>query len=260
VVPATGSVFEAEPRSLPVRIGRRLEHHRPASAAALTLLAAYVALAVVLAGFGALLVDVLLDRGVGSWDDSVSQWLVQHRTAWLDHLTAGGTFVANTIPVIAVVVVAGAGFLIARHWREPLFLVSALVLEFVVFLTANTLIDRDRPNVPRLDSTPATASYPSGHIAATIVVWGGLAIIVMACTHRRAPRLIAFLVAAVFAVLVGFARVYRGMHHVTDVLAGAVLGVGALVLALTAVRVTGYVVEHQRARPDRADDDRDFAR
>jgi membrane-associated phospholipid phosphatase len=152
------------------------------------------------------------------------------------------------------------GFLVARRWREPLFLASALVLEFLVFLTANTLIDRDRPNVPRLDSTPSTASYPSGHIAATIVVWGGLAIVVIACTHRRAPRVIACLVAAAVSVLVGFARVYRGMHHLTDVLAGAVLGIAALAIALTAVRATGYVVERRRERRDRPTDDVGFAR
>jgi undecaprenyl-diphosphatase len=237
-----------------------LDHHRPAAAAAWTLLAGYVALAVALVGLGALLVDVALDRGVGRWDDSVSQWLVDRRTAWLDHLTAGGTFMANTIPVIAVVVIVSVGLLIARRWREPLFYVSALVLEFAVFLTANKLIDRDRPNVPRLDSTPATASYPSGHIAATIVVWGGLAIIVVACTHRRAPRVLAFLVAAAIGVLVGFARVYRGMHHLTDVMAGALLGVGALAVALIAVRVTSYVVEHQREGQDRAGDSMGVAR
>jgi membrane-associated phospholipid phosphatase len=178
---------------------------------------------------------------------------------WLDHLTAGGTFIANTIPVIAAVLVVSAGFLLARRWREPLFLISALVLEFVVFLTANRLIDRDRPNVPRLDSTPATTSYPSGHIAATIVVWGGLAIIVTACTHRHASRVIASLVAAALAGLVGFARVYRGMHHLTDVVAGAVLGVCALAV-LTAVRVTGYVLDRQHERRYRTADDAGFAR
>ena len=60
--------------------------------------------------------------------------------------------------------------------------------------------------------------------------------------------------AAVLAGLVGFARVYRGMHHLTDVLAGAVLGVGALAVALTAVRVTGYVSDRQRERRDPAGD------
>ena len=44
------------------------------------------------------------------------------------------------------------------------------------------------------------------------------------------------------------------MHHLTDVLAGALLGVGALAVALTAVRVTGYVSERQRERRDRAGD------
>ena len=258
--PAVGSVFAAEPRRLPMRIGRRLDHHHPATAAAWTLLAGYVALAGILVGLGALLVDVVLDHGVGRWDDSVSQWLVERRTPWLDHVTAGGTFIANTIPVIAVVVVVSVGFLIARRWREPMFLVSALVVEFVVFLTANLLIARDRPNVPRLDSTPATASYPSGHIAATIVVWAGLAIIVAACTHRQALRVLAFVVAAALAGLVGFARVYRGMHHLTDVLAGALLGVCALAVALTAVRVTGYVSERQRERRDRAGDGIGLAR
>jgi undecaprenyl-diphosphatase len=230
------------------------------TAAATTLVAGYVVLAVILVGAGALLVDVALDTGVGRWDDSVNRWLADHRVAWLNHLTAAGTFIANTVPVIGIALVTSVGFLIARRWREPMLLISALALEFVVFLTANTLIDRDRPNVPRLDSTPSTASYPSGHIAATIVVWGGLALIVAACTHRRGPRILAFVAAAAFAVLVAFARVYRGMHHLTDVVAGAFLGLGALAVALTAVRVTGYVAEHRQDRRDRSSDDAGLAR
>jgi membrane-associated phospholipid phosphatase len=245
---------------LPARLGRDLEQRHPLTAAALTLVAGYVALAAILVAAGALLVDVLQDTGVGRWDDSVNRWLVDHRVAWLNHVTAGGTFIANTIPVIGVALLVSIGFLLARRWREPLFLISALALEFVIFLTANKLIDRDRPNVLRLDSTPSTASYPSGHIAATIAVWGGLAIIVMACTRRRVPRLAAFLAAAVLAVLVGFARVYRGMHHVTDVVAGAALGLGALAVALVAVRVTGNVIERRQDRRDRVGDDVGIAR
>ena len=181
-----GSVFAAEPRAFRFGSGDAWNiTGRPAPPPRRC--SPDMALTVVLVGLGALLVDVVLDHGLGRWDDSMSSWFVDHRTAWLDHLTAGGTFIANTIPVIAVVLVVSVAFLVARRWREPLFLVSALILEFAVFLTANRLIDRDRPNVPRLDSTPATASYPSGHIAAAIVVWGGLAIVVAACTHRR-PR------------------------------------------------------------------------
>jgi hypothetical protein len=110
-----GSVFDAQPRTLPARIGGLLEHHRPVTAAALTLLGGYLALSAVLVGLGALLVHVVLGSGVGRSDGSVSQWLADHRVAWLNHVTAGGTFIANTIPVIGVVLVVSAGFLLARR-------------------------------------------------------------------------------------------------------------------------------------------------
>jgi membrane-associated phospholipid phosphatase len=210
-----------------------------------TLVAGYVVLAAVMVGLGAFLVHVVVPDG-GGWDERMNRWLADHRVAWLNHLTAAGTFVANTVPVIVITLVVSVGFLIARRWREPLLLVSALVVEFLVFLTANALIDRDRPDVVRLDSTPSTASYPSGHIAATIVVWGGLAIVVFACTRQRALRVVAGGVAILLASLVGFARVYRGMHHLTDVVAGAMLGIGALVVAVIVVRVTGVVAERRK--------------
>ena len=44
------------------------------------------------------------------------------------------------------------------------------------------------------------------------------------------------LVAAVVVSMVGFARVYRGLHHPTDVLFGALLGLACLAVAAMAVR------------------------
>lgn len=212
------------------------------------LVVGYVLLAVLLVAVGELLVNLWVPSALGDWDANVNQWLADNRVAWLDHLTRLGTFVADTVPVIAVTLVVAIGFLVARRWREAMLVVAALVVEFTVFLTVNMIVGRDRPDVVRLDSTPSTSSFPSGHIAATIVVWSGLALVVMACTNRRAARAIAWVVALLLAVLVAFARVYRGMHHVTDVLGGAALGIGALVVAVTAVRITGVVVE-RRSRP-----------
>ena len=50
------------------------------------------------------------------------------------------------------------------------------------------------------------------------------------------------------AVGVAFARAYRGMHHVTDVVAGMALGIGALAVSLLAVRIVSGTVERHRAR------------
>ena len=57
----------------------------------------------------------------------------------------------------------------ARRWR--------LMFEVAVFGTTSKLIARDRPPVEQLDGAP-TNSWPSGHIAAAVVFYVGLAIIV----------------------------------------------------------------------------------
>jgi undecaprenyl-diphosphatase len=66
-------------------------------------------------------------------------------------------------------------------------------------------------------------------------------------------RIVAWVLAALVSLTVAFARTYRGMHHVTDVVVGALLGVGALAASAFAVRVVIAVGERRRAhRPSTA--------
>jgi undecaprenyl-diphosphatase len=197
-----------------------------------------------------LLTKVVLESRVGEWDESVSRWLAERRTPWLNGVTGAATFMANTLPVVAVVAVSCVVLLMLHRWRAAVFIAGALLLEVTVFLTANFLADRNRPDVPRMDSTPSTGSFPSGHAAATLALWVGLAIIVTTDVRRRLVSIVAWIVAVVLALTVAFARAYRGMHHVTDVVAGLALGAAALAVALLAVRVVSGTVARHRA-PDR---------
>jgi undecaprenyl-diphosphatase len=95
-------------------------------------------------------------------------------------------------------------------------------------------VQRDRPPVVVLDpeplvGVPSTSSFPSGHTSTSF-----------ACAYvisRLAPRLTAFVF--VLAALIGFSRIYVGVHYPLDVLAGAVLGLvvaRALLMLLGALR------------------------
>jgi undecaprenyl-diphosphatase len=106
----------------------------------------------------------------------------------------------------------------------------------MVFLTTVTLIERPRPSVPKLDGVPSTSSFPSGHVAAAIVLYVGLAILISSRTRNLVIRIVAWAVAVTIVAGVGISRVYRGLHHPIDVFAGVVLGIGAILFAILAIR------------------------
>jgi membrane-associated phospholipid phosphatase len=229
-------VFTPGEGTVAARIGARMRGHRSILAGLLVWVAALVVLAAVIVGLGLLLTHVLLAHGVGRLDANVGHWFVNRRTPTLNTITLIGSDLGTTQAVVSVELLAFIVLAIGRHWRQIGFLICALSLEFGVFLTATFFVDRRRPDVPRLDPTPATSSYPSGHAAASIVVYVGLAIVIWSLVRSTAIRTIAWILAVVLPILVGLSRLYRGMHHLTDVTASVLLGCGALVFALMATR------------------------
>jgi membrane-associated phospholipid phosphatase len=229
------TVLDPEPDGPEARTAARLDHH-PLFDAGAVLVAAYVLMSAVMLVLGVVLVHGPLGA-VRSWDDHVTSWLADHRTGMLNDATKWATYVANTEGVVAVALVVSVVLLARRHWREVVLLLGGLVLEVTVFLTVNYLVERPRPDVVRLNDTPGTASFPSGHVAASLVLWVSIALIVGVLTTNRLARAVAWVPAVVLPLVIAFARVYRGMHHPTDVLAGALLALMALTAAIFAARV-----------------------
>lgn len=171
-------------------------------------------------------------------DHSIPLWFAQHRTPTLDQLSAGGSLIGATPTVIAMACVVVVAILaVTRLWRPAVFLAVALIGEVVMFVAVVGIIGRDRPDVPRLDPHLPTSSYPSGHLAATICLYGGVAILVMTSTRQWWRWL--FVALAVLAPLaVAWSRVYRGMHHPTDLLGSVVLAGLWLTAAYLLIRPT----------------------
>jgi undecaprenyl-diphosphatase len=126
--------------------------------------------------------------------------------------------------------------------------VFALAVESGSYRATTLLVHRHRPDVPRLEKLPVNASYPSGHTAAAIAVYCGLALLLTSRVRGLVPRVFIWAGAATIPVYVAFARMYRGMHHPLDVLGGVVVGVAALTAMVLVSRATGAAAKERDAR------------
>jgi undecaprenyl-diphosphatase len=193
------------------------------------LLSVAVLLWAALCGIGYLLTHALRATSFERLDGATDRWLARHRSAPWNAVTHWLTYAAETITVLAAGLIVLVTLRLYLHrWRESLFLLAALAGEVTIFLCTTVIIDRDRPTVTHLDDAPPTSSFPSGHTAAAICLYGAVAIIAVRTSRRAWLRTVAVLAAVLVPSCVAFARLYRGMHYPSDVIGGAVLSLGWL--------------------------------
>jgi membrane-associated phospholipid phosphatase len=246
-------VFESRPGSTAERLGERLRTHRPVVAGGVVVVVGYVVMTVLLIALGLMLTKLLDGGPVDTWDNSVNQWFVAQRTSTLNSVSSLGSALGETLTIIGIAVGVAIVLSIGRHWRELGFLLAGLTVEATTALTASTLVNQSRPNVPRLDAAPPTASFPSGHTAAAIVLYVSLAIVLSSFVRSTTLRALVWVLAITTPIFVGISRLYRGMHHPTDVMGSIVLGVGSLLFALLATRTAGEVTDLRAHEADTAE-------
>lgn len=205
---------------------------------ALELCAGYLVVVGVWIALGMLLTGPLAAGPITGLDQRVAEWMVQQRTGTWDTLSLWGSGLAETwvkalvTATIAVVMVA-----FWHRWIEALTVAVALVVEASAFLAITLVVGRPRPAVDQLDESPIGSSFPSGHVAAA-VAYAAIAVVVFWHTRNRAGRAVAVAVCTLVPLAVGLARMYRGMHFLSDVVAGAALGGACVALTVWTLRRT----------------------
>ncbi len=216
----------------------------PRRAVLTTAVAGWLAIALLLVILGEVLVHSGLLAGLRTWDDSVNRWFVLRRTEGRNSLSSFWSKSAETVPIIVGALLLEVILAVRRRWRDLLVIVVGLAIELAGFLAVNEIVRRQRPDVAKLGAEPSTFSFPSGHTAATVVLWGSVALLLVPAASPTIVRVLRWFLVVALTGMVGWARVYRGMHHVTDVVAGMLLGLSSLLIAITAARASS-MVPHQ---------------
>src|SRR5579859_918173 len=202
-----------------------------------------------LTGIGKLIMITHNGNGNLLGDHTIPHWFAARRTPQLNHWSQIASSLGATQGILIGSAVACVAFLaVTRRWRPVIFLAVVMFGEVAAFLTIAAIVKRPRPDVLNLDSKLPTSAFPSGHTAATACLYIGIAILVIGYA-RGWWRFLFLIPAIVMPVMIALARMYRGEHHPTDILASLLFAGLWLTAATMLVRPTEGGLDRAGRRP-----------
>ncbi len=223
------------------RLGRALAPENP-RAARLMSLALSVVLSAAVVGY--LLYRVLTLDVASNFDQSVNGLLQSLRNQPADSAMTAITMLGDWQVLYVMCGAMAVWLLWHRAWRSALAVLLTVSVGQLLTHALRMLVQRERPIVLDGNAIENLYSFPSGHTATTTLVFGLLAVIV-GHSMGRWSRALVFSCAVMMICLMGFSRLYLGVHWLSDVLAGAALS--AVCLAVFGVVLEAYPA--RRIRP-----------
>ena len=165
------------------------------------------------------LIDVVVEGDSRRFDRAVLLWIHSAFPGWLEEpmriVTALGYYWV-VLPLLAVVV-----FLFYRRgWRLSAVLLSVSTAGSIMLTTVlKAVFERARPELFDSGYHASYYSFPSGHATVAVGFYGMLTLI-LAYRLRGFARWAVLLSGVLVVLLIGFSRLYLGVHYPTDVLAG----------------------------------------
>ena len=228
------------------RIGAALPPWHPAVVYFGGLIFCWAGLALVTTLVGLAFTNWILPLGrLNSMDEAPVKWLADHRTSFLDAASYLGSELSGGYLVPALIAAVVIISIFQKRWLLAGFVLSSIVIESGTYRATVFFVDRDRPDVKRLEDLPVDASFPSGHTAASIAMYWGFALLLTSRISSTWAKVLMWACAVLITPVVATSRMYRGMHHSLDIVAGLLIGIAALSLALLLARVTGYVARRR---------------
>ncbi len=186
------------------------------------LLGALLIAATALFAFG-LLAEEMLEGDTQKFDTFVRAAVHQHATPAVTRFMTGFSFLGSVAVVAALCVLAICAFLYFGQARTATLLAVTMAGMAALDVALKLAFHRHRP-VAYFGPTPASYSFPSGHAMGSICFYGVLAAILAAHARGKRAKWYIWTGAVVLIGMIGYSRIYLGVHYPSDVIAGYCAG------------------------------------
>ena len=164
-----------------------------------------------------------LDTAFGTWPESFTR---QHPAAYQFWLRLGQ--LTTTVPMAIATAVVAVALEAKHHRRAAIWTVGVMSTIGIVDGPVKQLVGRERPVWDDPVQVLTTYSFPSGHSSGIAGAAGVAIVLTRMLVRRRAVRRAVAVLAVSVALLVGADRIFLGVHNLSDVVAGYLLGTGVV--------------------------------
>jgi len=188
--------------------------------------------------FGAIIFGVKGENYILTADLYVNNFIPSIRSVFLDYFFIGISYFGKWEVVAILAILVAIIWVRKKKWNYVLFLASSLLGAEILVWVMKHLIQRVRPPFSQAIVLEDGFSFPSGHSTLAMAFLGTLIFISWDFFQEIKKKKSIVYGLAVVIILVGFSRIYLGVHWLSDVLASYFLGVAVVLLVREILKLT----------------------
>ncbi|MEO7995998.1 MAG: phosphatase PAP2 family protein [Gemmatimonadaceae bacterium] len=177
---------------------------------------------------------------VAQWDTMVLEWFRAQSTPQLDRFFYAFTLLGTPTAMIFYAL-GGVSFLMKRRQWSLIYCWDTVFIGTVALtISLKNMFHRGRPSGAERFLTSASFGFPSTHAVSAVACFGAIAYVLTKVAYtERDQRAIVIIVATLFILLMGISRLYLGVHYLSDVVTGFVVGGAWLAVCLWSLKRFG---------------------
>jgi membrane-associated phospholipid phosphatase len=197
----------------------------------------YLSLAIYFLLFLALLIafvqiaDEVFEGDTLWFDTAVLTAVNGQSTPFFDTFFIAITQVGGVVGIIVITTALLVVLIKKRYFAKALILGATVAGAALLNVILKLIFERTRPDLWEQLVVETSYSFPSGHAMASAALAGA---VIAICWSTRF-RWLAIIFSGLFILLIGFSRLYLGVHYPTDVLAGWIVSTAWLLIVLVVV-------------------------
>lgn len=146
-----------------------------------------------------------------------------------ENLTSILLTITNISSAYALIVLSILLLIIIKEKKIPLLITLNLICSYALNAFAKVIFTRPRPEGINLIEESGF-SYPSGHSMVSMAYYGFIAYLIYKKQTNKVIKTIIIVSLLLTILLVGFSRIYLGVHYLSDVIGGFLLSIFYLMI------------------------------